>query len=99
MSLTMDAAVLRDACALLSSPVRWTCGAWARDSTGAMQFSRTAGAPMMRVRGIAKMCVCTDWRQRRIAQSCGQDRQATGAMPPGALRLSMSEAVTILCEQ
>src|SRR5262245_49267156 len=34
MSPTIDAAVLRDACALLSSPVRWTCGAWARDSTG-----------------------------------------------------------------
>jgi hypothetical protein len=35
MSQTIDAAVLRDACALLSSPVRWTCGAWARDSSGA----------------------------------------------------------------
>jgi len=34
VSLTIDAAVLRDACALVSSPVRWTCGAWARDSTG-----------------------------------------------------------------
>ena len=34
MSLTIDAAVLENACALLSSPVRWTCGAWARDSAG-----------------------------------------------------------------
>ena len=34
MSLTIDTAVLRDACALLSSPARWTCGAWARDSIG-----------------------------------------------------------------
>jgi hypothetical protein len=35
MSQTIEAAVLRDACALLSSPMRWTCGAWARDSLGA----------------------------------------------------------------
>src|SRR5262249_28643682 len=71
MSLTIDAAVLRDACALLSSPARWTCGAWARDSIGE-QCSPLApqAAPMVRVGSIAKICLCTDRRQRRIAQSC-----------------------------
>ena|SRR5262249_42290556 len=34
MSQAIDTKVLSDAYALLSSPMRWTWGAWARDSTG-----------------------------------------------------------------
>jgi len=34
MSQTLDAIVLRNACALLASEFRWTAGAWARDARG-----------------------------------------------------------------
>src|SRR5262249_23615330 len=97
MSLTIDAAVLRDACALLSSPARWTCGAWARDSTGEQCSPPAPQARQWCACGALQKCAFALIGDKDASRKVA-DRISKQLVPcPGGL--AFVNDVTILCEQ